>query len=58
MPEPGDILDQDMTRGDLVFVLEHLRFVGRDALGTLRVDKGARDYLRDALRRNGTVDPC
>jgi hypothetical protein len=34
----------------LAFVLEHLHF-NRDALGTLRLDRGVRDYLVDALRR-------
>ena len=35
----------------LAFVLEHLHF-NRDALDTLRLDSGVRDYLVDALRRS------
>jgi hypothetical protein len=42
-----------MTRRDLVYthglggwvVLEHLRFPGREALGTLKVDRQVRDFL-------------
>jgi hypothetical protein len=49
-PEPADILDQDMSRGDLVYVLEHLSFRGRDRLATLKVDREARDFILDALR--------
>ena len=40
-----EFLDEDMTRRDLVYVLEHLRFPGRDALGTLKVDRQVRDFL-------------
>ena len=47
----SDIADQDMTARDLVWVLENLRF-SRDpnALSTLRIDRGVRDYLIDVLR--------
>jgi hypothetical protein len=48
---PDDILDQDMRPDDLVFVLENLRFQGSDRLGTLKVDRGVRDYLLTAVRR-------
>jgi hypothetical protein len=44
-----DILDETMTRGDLVFMLENLHF-GRDDLGRLQIDRGVRDYLLGALR--------
>ncbi len=40
MPE----LTDDMTVGDLVHVLEHLRFPHGQAI-TLRIDRGVRDYL-------------
>jgi hypothetical protein len=40
-----EFLDEDMTRRDLVYVLEHLRFPGRAALGTLKVDRQVRDFL-------------
>ena len=42
----SDIADQDMTARDLVWVLENLRF-SRDpnALSTLRLDRGVRDYI-------------
>jgi hypothetical protein len=45
------ILDEDMRPSDLVFALEHLHF-GRNALGTLRIDRQVRDYLVAALRRH------
>jgi hypothetical protein len=45
----SDILDQDMTADDIVFMLENLRF-SQDGLGRLRIDRGVRTYLRDALR--------
>jgi hypothetical protein len=48
---PEDVLDQDMRPGDLVYVLENLRFQGSDRLGTLKVDRGVRDYLLTAVRR-------
>jgi hypothetical protein len=35
-----------MTPGDLVWALENLRFTrDRNALSTLRVDRGVRDFL-------------
>jgi hypothetical protein len=37
-----------------VWALENLRFTrDRNALSTLRIDRGVRDYLIAALRRNG-----
>jgi hypothetical protein len=39
-----DILDESMTRADLMFALEHLHF-GRDDLGRLQIDRGVRDFL-------------
>jgi hypothetical protein len=44
-----DILDESMTRGDLVFMLENLLF-GRDDLSRLQIDRGVRDYLLTTLR--------
>jgi hypothetical protein len=42
-----------MRPEDLVYVLQHLHFARtRDALGTVRIDRGVRDYLIAALRRN------
>jgi hypothetical protein len=46
---PDDYVDESMTPGDLVYVLENLRFQG--SLGTLKVDRGVRDYLLTAVRR-------
>jgi hypothetical protein len=48
---PEDVVDGDMTPGDLIFVLEHLPFRGRGVLVPLRLDKHARDYIIDSLRR-------
>jgi hypothetical protein len=44
-PAHVEFLDENMTRRDLVYVLEHLRFPGREALGTLKVDRQVRDFL-------------
>jgi hypothetical protein len=44
-----DELTSDMTRGDLIAVLEDLRFQGQQ-LRTLRLDRGVRDYLLAVLR--------
>lgn len=46
-----DVLDQTMTRDDLVFVLQHLNFDKRTALAPLYLDKDARDYLIDRLKK-------
>jgi hypothetical protein len=49
-----DVLDQDMTASDLVWVLENLRFTrDRNALSTLRIDREASAFLIAALRGNG-----
>jgi hypothetical protein len=42
-----DVLDQDMTPRDLVWVLQNLPFSNRPnaALCTLRIDRGVRNYL-------------
>jgi hypothetical protein len=45
-----EILDQDMTRDDIVEVLAYLKFE-RDATCTIQIDPGLRDYLLGALRR-------
>jgi hypothetical protein len=42
-----EILDEDMTPGDLVFALEHLHF-NRNALGSLRIDRGT--FIADLLK--------
>jgi hypothetical protein len=42
-------LDEDMSRTDLIDVLERLRFVERPSI-TLRIDHGVRDFLVRALR--------
>jgi hypothetical protein len=42
-------MDEGMTRSDLIFVLENLRF-NRDDLSRLQIDRGVRDYLLVALR--------
>jgi hypothetical protein len=44
-----DVLDESMTRGDLVFMLGNLHF-GRDDLGRLQIDRGVRDDLLTTLR--------
>jgi hypothetical protein len=48
---PDDVVDGDMTPDDIIFVLEHLPFRDRGAFVPLRLDKHARDYIIDALRR-------
>jgi hypothetical protein len=46
----SDVADQDMTARDLVWVLENLRFTRHpNALSTLRIDRGVRDYLIRAI---------
>jgi hypothetical protein len=40
-----------MTPGDLIFVLEHLPFRDRGTLVPLKLDRHARDYIIDSLRR-------
>ena len=42
------ILDADMSRSDIVAVLERLRF--RNGLLTIKIDRDARDYIVRALR--------
>jgi hypothetical protein len=46
-----DVLDQDMTPRDLVWVLQNLPFSNRPnaALCTLRIDRGVRNYLIRAI---------
>jgi hypothetical protein len=46
---PDDYMDETMTAGDFVYVLENLRF--RGSLCTLKLDRHARDYLVGALKR-------
>jgi hypothetical protein len=45
---PDDYMDESMSGADFVYVLENLRF--RGSLGTLKLDRHARDYLINALR--------
>jgi hypothetical protein len=44
-----DVMDETMTRNDIVFVLRHLHFA-RNGLGSLRLDRPVRDFLISALR--------
>jgi hypothetical protein len=46
-----DVLDQDMTPRDLVWVLQNLPFSNRPnaALCTLRLDRGVRDFIVQAI---------
>jgi hypothetical protein len=46
-----DVLDQNMTRADLVEVLEGLNFGDADQFRTIKIDGQVRDYLVAALRR-------
>jgi hypothetical protein len=55
MPERDIIAEQpeltdDMTRADLVEVLEHLPW-RRDNLCSVRLDRGVRDYLLRMLKQ-------
>ena len=43
-------LDENMTTGDLVDVLAQLRF-GKDGHCLIVIDKGIRDYLLRAIKR-------
>jgi hypothetical protein len=43
-----DVMDEGMTRNDLIFVLENLHF-GQNDLGRLRLDRGVRDFLVRAI---------
>jgi hypothetical protein len=38
-------------------VLQHLKFDGRDHLGTLKLDCGTRDYLLDAINAKRLRSP-
>jgi hypothetical protein len=49
----SDVADQDMTARDLVWVLENLRFRHPNALSTLRIDRGVRDFLVRAIAPPG-----
>ena len=46
-------LDDQMTRGDLIFCLEHPRFERRvdGAFAVLQLDRSVRDYLVRSLKR-------
>ena len=46
-----EILDQDMTKADLIYALEHLRFAGFGQRRTIEIDKSVRDYWVSPLRR-------
>ena len=48
---PDDYVDATMTAADFEYVLENLRFRGSGRLGTLQLDRYARDYILTALRR-------
>jgi hypothetical protein len=51
MLEPDDVMDETMTRADLEFVLQHLRF-GRGGFSTVKLDAEVARYLVSALRRD------
>jgi hypothetical protein len=46
-----EILDQDMTPGDIVDILRRMRFFHHDDLRTIKLDGGVRDFLVAALQR-------
>jgi hypothetical protein len=46
-----EVLDADLKPGEVVAVLEELRFDHPSTLRTVRIDEGVRDYLVGALRR-------
>jgi hypothetical protein len=48
-PEPA-ILDADMTRADIIDVLEMIQFPKKGRPALIEIDAGVRDYLIDALR--------
>jgi hypothetical protein len=48
---PADYVDATMTAADFEYVLENLRFEGSNRIGTLELDKYARDFILTALRR-------
>jgi hypothetical protein len=53
-----EILDDGMTADDLVFALQHVNF--HQGRCTLRLDRGVRDFLIEALRskRTRAVQSC
>ena len=46
----ADTLEGDMSKADLIYVLESLRF--RNGLLTIKLDRDARDFLVRALRKD------
>lgn len=44
-------LDEDMTVNDLVDILNRVRFKDQNTC-VIRLDKGVRDYIVDALKRH------
>jgi hypothetical protein len=52
-----EVPDADMTRGDLVFALEHLQFERWNSTVAIRIDRGVARFLADALRRNHAARP-
>jgi hypothetical protein len=40
-----DELTEDMSRGDLVYVLQNLTFTKRSGIGLVSMDRHVRDYL-------------
>jgi hypothetical protein len=46
---PPDELTQDMSRNDLVYVLENLKFNKRSATKQISLDQEVRDFLVRAL---------
>jgi hypothetical protein len=45
-----EVLDESMTRADLAFVLQHLRF-GRGGFSSVKLDVEVRNFLLSALQR-------
>jgi hypothetical protein len=50
-------VDMQKQAAVLQFVLQHLKFDGRDHLGTLKLDCGTRDYLLDAINAKRLRSP-
>ena len=46
-----DVLDADMTPGDIVETLEQIKFYAADQFRTVKIDEPVRDFIVAALRR-------
>jgi hypothetical protein len=47
-----EVLDADLTPGEIAAVLEQLKFTHPSTLRAVRIDEGVRDFLLTALRRH------